>query len=207
MLQIDVATRSAAHSSISLADVIDGELTHQDSIGNKETLGPGGVQYMSAGTGVVHSEMNDGDVTCRFLQIWLTPDSRGHIPQYGSFMTHPEQRRNVLLAILQGTEPPPPWAVVMPGQPIRLHQDATVIVSEADAMNSQTIELATNRQAYIVCINGSLQIKVEDETARLETREAAEIVCRKTDSTLLPMTLESGADGAHFLLIEMKRAS
>jgi redox-sensitive bicupin YhaK (pirin superfamily) len=190
-----------------LADVIDGELTHQDSIGNKETLGPGGVQYMSAGTGVVHSEMNDGDVTCRFLQIWLTPDSRGHTPQYGSFMTYPEQRKNVLLAILQGTEPPPPWAIVMPGQPIRLHQDATVIVSEVDATKSQTIEFDTNRQAYIVCINGSLRIKIEDEIAHLETREAAEVVCKKTDNTLLPMTLESGSDGAHFLLIEMKRAS
>lgn len=188
-----------------IADVIDGELTHQDSIGNKETLGPGGVQYMSAGTGVVHSEMNDGDVTCRFLQIWLTPDARGHNPQYGSLMTHPEQRKNVLLAILQGTLPPPAWAVAMPGPPTRLHQDATIMVSEADPMNSQTIELDTNRQAYIVCINGLLQIKAENEAAHLETREAAEIVCRKTGSAL-PVTLESGPDGAHFLLIEMKRA-
>jgi redox-sensitive bicupin YhaK (pirin superfamily) len=49
--------------------VVDGQLTHQDSEGHKETLGRGAVQYMSAGTGVWHSEMNEGDETCRFLQV------------------------------------------------------------------------------------------------------------------------------------------
>jgi redox-sensitive bicupin YhaK (pirin superfamily) len=38
--------------------VVDGELTHEDSMGNKSTLIRGQVQYMSAGTHVVHSEMN-----------------------------------------------------------------------------------------------------------------------------------------------------
>lgn len=36
--------------------VIWGELTHQDSMGNKEGLGRGSVQYLSAGTGISHSE-------------------------------------------------------------------------------------------------------------------------------------------------------
>lgn len=38
-------------------------------MGNAESLGRGCVQYMSAGTGVVHSEMNEGDQTCRILQV------------------------------------------------------------------------------------------------------------------------------------------
>ena len=29
-------------------------------------------------------EMNDGDETCRFLQLWIAPDAKGHTPQYGS---------------------------------------------------------------------------------------------------------------------------
>jgi redox-sensitive bicupin YhaK (pirin superfamily) len=40
--------------------VVDGELTHGDSMGNKQTLTRGQVQYMSAGTGVLHSEYNLG---------------------------------------------------------------------------------------------------------------------------------------------------
>ena len=41
------------------------QLSHQDSMGNKESLGRGAVQYLSAGTGITHSEMNDGAELCR----------------------------------------------------------------------------------------------------------------------------------------------
>lgn len=49
--------------------VVNGELTHGDSMGNKNTITRGHVQYMSAGTGVYHSEHNLGEDTLRFLQI------------------------------------------------------------------------------------------------------------------------------------------
>jgi hypothetical protein len=38
--------------------------------------------------------MNEGDVTTRFLQIWLTPDKRGVKPQYGSKTFEPADRHN-----------------------------------------------------------------------------------------------------------------
>ena len=48
--------------------VVQGGLTHKDSMGTQETLGRGSVQYMSAGTGVRHSEFNASDSeTLRFL--------------------------------------------------------------------------------------------------------------------------------------------
>ncbi|MFB0917501.1 MAG: pirin family protein, partial [Clostridiaceae bacterium] len=62
--------------------VVNGALTHGDSMGNKNTITRGHVQYMSAGTGVTHSEYNYSDETARFLQIWILPDKRGHLPQY-----------------------------------------------------------------------------------------------------------------------------
>ena len=61
--------------------VLDGELTHQDSMGNKESLARGGVQYLSAGTGVTHQEMNDGTERCRFIQVCAVrcaDDARTH---------------------------------------------------------------------------------------------------------------------------------
>lgn len=87
------------------------QLSHQDSMGNKESLGRGAVQYLSAGTGITHSEMNDGAETCRpvcmsdslclcrkaqalhalfcrFLQIWILPAKNGETPQYGSQKVH-----------------------------------------------------------------------------------------------------------------------
>lgn len=63
----------------------------------------GCVQYLSAGTGITHSEMNDGDETCRFLQVWISPDKPGHQPQYGSREFTKEDRHNKLLQILGGT--------------------------------------------------------------------------------------------------------
>lgn len=58
------------HVSQLPAWVVDaGELTHADSMGNRESLPRGCVQFMSAGSGVTHSEMNDGSEVCRFLQV------------------------------------------------------------------------------------------------------------------------------------------
>jgi redox-sensitive bicupin YhaK (pirin superfamily) len=61
-----------------LTYVIAGELTHRDSMGHTRTVGAGQVQYMSAGTGVTHSEFNaSATVPVHLLQIWIIPRARG----------------------------------------------------------------------------------------------------------------------------------
>jgi len=63
--------------------VLDGSLSHKDSLGNGSTVTAGGVQYMSAGTGVSHSEFNPStDTAVKFLQIWLLPNVQGQPPRY-----------------------------------------------------------------------------------------------------------------------------
>ena len=62
--------------------MVEGELHHRDSMGHAEVLRAGEVQRMSAGTGVVHSEINDGDQPCRLLQIWIEPSAAGIPPAY-----------------------------------------------------------------------------------------------------------------------------
>ena len=62
--------------------MVEGELTHRDSMGNGEVLRAGEVQRMSAGTGIVHSEMNAGSQPCRLLQIWILPEGNGSPPSY-----------------------------------------------------------------------------------------------------------------------------
>ena len=63
--------------------LVDGELTHGDSMGHSEVLRSGEVQRMSAATGIVHSEWNAAAAPCRLLQIWIEPSSRGIAPAYG----------------------------------------------------------------------------------------------------------------------------
>lgn len=62
--------------------ILDGELSHQDSMGTKETLKPGDIQIMSAGSGVTHSEINDSDSPTSLLQIWLEPKKENIPPSY-----------------------------------------------------------------------------------------------------------------------------
>ena len=63
--------------------VLDGELAHKDSMGNGSVIKSGDVQYMSAGTGVAHSEFNASDKTSvHMYQIWMFPDKAGHTPTY-----------------------------------------------------------------------------------------------------------------------------
>ena len=75
--------------------IVDGYLTHQDSMGTKETLQRGDIQFMTAGRGVYHQEHNLHDtLPLRFIQIWITPRTRGLKPNYGSGRGDIERRRN-----------------------------------------------------------------------------------------------------------------
>jgi len=62
--------------------MVEGALQHRDSLGHSALLQAGEVQRMSAGSGVVHSEMNSGEQPCRLLQIWIEPERRGTPPAY-----------------------------------------------------------------------------------------------------------------------------
>ena len=82
---------------------------------------------------------------------------------------------------------------------LTLLQDANVIVSENDACAEHSIDLGPGRQAYMVCIEGSLDVN----DVQLSQRDAVELVASKSGP--LPVTLRSGAGGSHFMLIEMQQ--
>jgi redox-sensitive bicupin YhaK (pirin superfamily) len=62
---------------------LEGEITHQDSMGNEFTLKKGDIQVMSAGTGILHSERNSSaSEPLKLLQIWVIPNKREVTPRY-----------------------------------------------------------------------------------------------------------------------------
>ena len=66
-----------------LSYVLSGELGHQDSLGSGGVLRHGEVQFMSAGSGIRHSEANPSKETAvHLLQIWLLPNQAGLDPNY-----------------------------------------------------------------------------------------------------------------------------
>jgi quercetin 2,3-dioxygenase len=61
--------------------VLSGALRHTSTVGSG-VIGPGEVQRLSAGSGVVHSEVADGAEETRFVQAWVRPDEPGLPPGY-----------------------------------------------------------------------------------------------------------------------------
>lgn len=169
-----------------LSYVVEGQLTHSDSMGNTRTLSRGEVQYMSAGTGVLHAEHNRGAKTLRMLQIWLIPDEKGHQPSYGDRRFLWEERKNRWLLIAAGPRD---------DAPITVHQDVHVSALELDAGLDIGLRVGSDRQAYLVQVEGSSSVNGVD----LDERDALEIVGE--DVVVAARTT------SHDLVIEMARAA
>ncbi len=83
--------------------VLDGELEHKDSEGNKGLLFPGLAQRMSAGTGIWHSEMNPlRDKPVHFIQMWVPPDKERINPGYEQLDINGELNKGGLIPIASG---------------------------------------------------------------------------------------------------------
>jgi len=86
-----------------LTYVFSGELEHQDSMGNRGVVKAGGVQFMSAGTGVRHSEFNARkDLELHLVQMWVLPGRVGTAPTYGQADFTRENRLNRWLTVATG---------------------------------------------------------------------------------------------------------
>jgi quercetin 2,3-dioxygenase len=164
--------------------VVDGELTHGDSMGNKSTLQRGHVQYMSAGTGVLHSEHNLGEKTARLLQIWILPDKKGHMPNYGEYRFDWKERKKNWLHIVSSKQGD---AIV------KINQDINISAIELEQGKETSFSVNEGRQAYLVQIEGTSTIN----GVTLEQRDAMEIV--EENITIKSETL------SHFLIIEMEK--
>ncbi len=90
------------HSDMEIISIpLEGDLQHQDSMGNQTVIRKGDIQVMSAGMGVEHSEYNHNkDKEVKFLQIWVIPNKRGVKPRYDQITLREEDRQNKFQQIL-----------------------------------------------------------------------------------------------------------
>jgi len=144
--------------------VLSGELEHRDSIGNHGVVGPGGVQYMSAGSGVRHSEYNHSSTEgLHFLQMWVLPGETGRPPTYGQVDFDVGQRRNRWLFIASGHA----------GQdaPVALTQDAMLLVSRLEGIELRhTFE--PGRLGFLFAADGGIDVAAFDaDNAQIESTE------------------------------------
>jgi len=164
--------------------VVSGEITHKDSMGNSETLRRHEVQYMSAGTGVAHSEYNmNQSEDLRLLQIWILPPKKGLTPLYGSYRYKEVELNNQFLNIVSPLD----------GEAkIKIHQDVNIYVSKLDTGKVLDFGVKQGRQVYFVQIEGTSDVN----NILLKSGDAMEI----TDDSFSI----KAEDNSHFLFIEMK---
>jgi redox-sensitive bicupin YhaK (pirin superfamily) len=130
--------------------VLDGALAHKDSTGTGAVIRPGDVQRMSAGTGVVHSEVNASKTDeVHFLQIWLVPDKQGIAPGYEQKAFTDTDKRGAfkLVASPDGRD-----------GSITIHADARVYASVVGAGESAELALPPGRYAWVHVARGTARI-------------------------------------------------
>ena len=129
--------------------VLKGSLAHRDSMGNGRVIGAGEFQYMSAGSGVQHSEFNPSKTEAtRLLQIWITPDMKGVTPRYAEKTSAeaPAGKLN-LIASKDGR-----------GNSIAIHQDADLWHARLEGNQQVTHPLAAKRNAWLHVAEGEVTV-------------------------------------------------
>ena len=179
--------------------IVEGELTHQDSMGTKESLPRGSIQFMTAGTGVRHSEFNHGDKPLRFIQTWITPRRSGLPPNYGSYDGTKciQERRNQLQHLVSDAA-----SSEAVKTPVQINQDLDGFASELELNQQVVYDLPPDRQAYLLCVEGSVQVNGQE----LARHDAAEID-GSGPVTIQATGVEETENGplAHILMFVMKR--
>ena len=120
--------------------IVDGFLTHKDTMGTAETLTNGDVQFMTAGRGIRHSEHNlNKQRPLRFIQMWFLPRRQGLPPNYGSMKGDASARRNKWHHILTDVRSDVDDTDV----PIKINQDVNMFVTELEAVSYTHLTLPT----------------------------------------------------------------
>jgi len=137
--------------------VLEGALSHRDSMGTGSTIRPGDVQRMSAGTGVTHSEQNGSRTEpVHFLQIWIVPDQRGLAPSYEQkhFSDADKRGKLRLVASPDGAD-----------GSVTVHQDARLYATVLGSGEKGRLELAPGRHAWVQVVRGKLRVNDKDLAA------------------------------------------
>ena len=161
--------------------VLSGELAHRDSLGNGSVIRPGDVQRMSAGTGVVHSEMNPSRTEpVHFLQIWIVPDRAGHPPGYEQKAFSESDRRGKLrlVASRDGRD-----------GSVTLQQDASVYAGLLEPGERVAHQQRPGRHSWVHVARGSVDLNgqtlSEGDGAAVSDEQRLDLTARDSSEVLL----------------------
>ncbi|HKV23229.1 MAG TPA: pirin family protein [Candidatus Acidoferrum sp.] len=164
--------------------VLEGALEHRDSMGSGSVIRPGDIQYMSAGTGVTHSEFNaSATEPVHLLQIWMFPEKQGLEPVYGQKAFSEEEKRGKLrlVASPDGRD-----------GSVKIRQDNALYATVLGKNKTVRHELKPDRHAYLQVARGSVWLNGE----QLDAGDGAAISAEKS----IDLT---GVEDAEVLLFDL----
>jgi len=127
--------------------VLRGALEHKDSMGNGSVIRAGNLQYMSAGSGVQHSEFNPSkDEAVHLLQIWILPDAKGLKPRYAEKSLRDAPAGKLHLMTSKSGR----------AGSIAIRQDADLWLAKLEPGQQASLSLAKNRQAWVHVAEGEV---------------------------------------------------
>lgn len=164
--------------------MIDGEISHRDSMGNGETVRRNEIQRMTAGTGVLHSEFSSPTERTHLLQIWILPEKNNLEPGYEQKYFSPAEKKGKLrLVASRGGD----------DGSISINQDVALYASILEEGETVEHKLADGRHAWLQVISGGLEVN----GTTLEKGDGAAV----SEESLL--TLKATANGTEFLLFDL----
>ncbi|MBV8973765.1 MAG: pirin family protein [Sinobacteraceae bacterium] len=152
--------------------MLDGRMRHRDNHGNEGVLVPGSVQWMTAGRGLVHSEMPEQqEGRMRGFQLWLNLPGREKMtaPKYQEF--GPERipvaspARGVAVKVIAGKVNGTTGPISQPAT------DPTYLDIALEPGAEFTHSLPADYAAFLYVFEGSLQVGAPPETSVLRTHE------------------------------------
>lgn len=162
--------------------VLDGELEHKDSEGNRGLIYPGLAQRMSAGHGIWHSEKNWSDTDeVHFVQMWVLPDTESIDPGYQQLDINDQLANGGLVPIASGQG-----------------HDAAISIQQRDAVlwggrlgPGEKVTVPDTQYGHLFVARGSA---VLESDSTLGTGDAARLT--GTDA----LTVTAGGEGAELLI-------
>ena len=174
--------------------MLDGELRHEDSLGNGSVIGRGDVQRMTAGSGIVHSEYNASSTNpAHLLQIWIVPERVNLHPDYEDkrFDDSRKQGRWCLIASHDGR-----------GGSLTVHQDIALYATLLEPGTSISYEMSPGRTLYVqiargnVCLSGTSkaeEVLLTGDAAMVEMEQIIHLQSKQASEVLVFDLPVSGA--------------
>jgi redox-sensitive bicupin YhaK (pirin superfamily) len=196
--------------------VLAGEVTHGDSLGNSGTLGAGDVQWMTAGSGIMHQEMPKGDPSGRMhgFQLWA------NLPK-SLKMTEPRYQDVVSKDIPEITDDDGTKVRVVCGEfwgqrgPVDgIAADPRYLDVWVPPLKKRTLPVELSRQAFAYVFEGSGTFRDSSEPFGVLTEQGGDeevLVREQTGNRSLVLfdrgdevVVEAGEEGIRFLLVSGK---